>query len=1700
MRAPFLSACAALALLSAVGAQRRPGAAAYAVDESTGRLAALGPGDGRPCVTGIENRYFMMSKSGDVEAFERDDVVVKKTAGRDWVGFRCTNPKLPGVDIVKRYRQTSGGIRRTLGFRNNNAETKYLTPFTECHLAEAFRSGAYYLGAGYVGPYRPFPSVEKPTIVEDYLQSSKGLVFVNPDARRGSFAHYRVKIDDTVVFPWWHSTIGHYREFHDRLWCLPDGYRMGLGTFGLYTGKTVAVTDQFTAFDGNLFAFFDDVFAKDPDFAAELKAIPPAPAWVGDIAFNAEDRNAWSAPWLAKMLDDGEILLHCGPAVGIFSWGDYRPGFGGYSTYHGGRITEDETREFLDRFKRISPRVHVSNYGITVSAAQHTQIMREHPEWYRPRDRAGRPDSLFPECNNNWQTMFCVPEAREWISKMFCDVADFYGLDTIYLDENQMTNTIDWERDRVTRDDDTAKFWKLLSAEKARRGKMYFANGSGIPYVDVNYIEECRGTLKPECWRNGAGVLLGMAMMNRLRKSGRIVPLYWYPGNDYANRVLALGWVPRPHGRFFDEVPVIRAAWQGGAMFPCDVRYAPDWKSDPAVGVESYACRRDGTGDVVLSVINRGEAADVPLRVDLGSLGFAKGARINVFRQNHDVKRAGTCKEEMLADSEIKANWARGVLAGARVSDPELVYSGEAKGELTCLAAALEKDHMEQFVFTEGPLGLFSENGQPLNAFFTSQRQARVDGRKVTVRRSAEVLLIDRDRDFADITVNGSAAAVRTVRVGKLVGRLVPLGAGEWTLGWRETPRSGLAEPELPKPSAQPRTAILPFARKWIPERLEEKHFRLAAADGRMSLVGKAVSVSAMDPGNRIQEESGLRHDAANADERTFTLTAGTTRREGEIEGMSNFAGFELSGAKTLSLRFSADATNSVPYIARTGCAAPWAFEHRPGIFFIGLMLDYRVGGKYMKRVALSIGAKQMECAIETPRYGARRRPDDYQLLGEWLDGPSPREFALDLAKYAPEGWDGTAWVSLGTSAIQANRTFRLEFLDFLKKPFPGIYDPPDPPPPDRGKALSEMARLAPAVAEVRKASGGAQLVVDGRVSNGCFYMGEYDFKVAGAFGADLVVAGEGTGVDGIEGELLRIYHANPRARVLVAVDLSPDAAFFAAHPEEIFVNDKGERGRVRTSVCDTNGKPLHSQYDFVGFGNAPLKDGETWAFSYGGPAWRAYAEEKVAALAHRLKASPTGNIVVGFHLMGGMDGQFVQWEYRPHHGHFDYSEGSRLALGEYLRGLYGTDAALQQAWGDAGVTLATAKNPSVAEFNSVPFFDDKPGFGRRLADCRRFVSSGLARNLNAVARRLKSEWGRPSVVELWWTTAIWPQPSRLSLDELIVGGAVDIVKTVSWYAPERSIGGIGASGNNLGESLSQRGVLYVQEMDHRTRRSGKVDNPWWTDERVGMPPDDAGYELQITRDAASVIAAGGKGLCFYDMLGSWYHEKEASASIRKVVDIQSFVTAHAGEYERPSAVILMDEQARLLREACVEEQPSICWRTSGLTPSIRLTSDLVDPLFPPYRLCLLWNSVGLTRGQANVLRRRVASGMKLAVVGKTGICSRDFASEAEALEAIGGRFARIDKPADVTPAMLNALAREAGARVYSEPGNVAYIGNGVACVHRLAGPIHVDFGREVRPVDPKTGRTSAPIRHWDPEVPRNGLAVMTYLPYGVEN
>ena len=257
----------------------------FEIDPVHGNVSRVVDTAGRTILESSENRYLVMSTAGDATLFERDDKVGKSERGKDGsLTLECVNPKLPELVITKRYWVENNGLRRTLTFTNRGKAVRYVLPMTEMNFADDFRKNVWQFGAGHIGPYKPFPQVEIERPVNEYRQTSKGMVFIHPDGKIGNFSHYWVKINDQVVLPWWQSTLAHYREYADRLYYTPKGYRMGLGTLDvLPDGSPISVTDCFNCFDGDVFTFFDDIFAKDPDIAAELKTIPPAPKWTRDI-------------------------------------------------------------------------------------------------------------------------------------------------------------------------------------------------------------------------------------------------------------------------------------------------------------------------------------------------------------------------------------------------------------------------------------------------------------------------------------------------------------------------------------------------------------------------------------------------------------------------------------------------------------------------------------------------------------------------------------------------------------------------------------------------------------------------------------------------------------------------------------------------------------------------------------------------------------------------------------------------------------------------------------------------------------------------------------------------------------------------------------------------------------------------------------------------------------------------------------------------------------------------------------------------------------------------------------------------------------------------------------------------------------------------------------------------------------------------
>ena len=1083
----FLFVIAAMAVMETSAAMLRSKTGTFIFNDKTGAIQQITAAAGsHPTVmSGAENMYQIFSKSaGDSTGYEKYDRVVSKTSGENSLTYICTNPKLPGITIEKIYRIENNGLRRTMTFKNSGKVKRYITPSTECKFPKNYKKGLWHLGAGYIGPYKPLPEVTAPTPVQQYRQSSKGMVLIHPDGKKSNFSHYRVKINETVVLPWWHSTIGHYREYHDRLYYMPDGYRMGLGTLDIPAGGSISITDCFNCFDGNLFTFFDKVFGKDEEVMKTIRAIPPGPSWLENTFAVLDPGVVVHLRYMGDMIDEANFIIL--PSV-LNAWGDYRFE-NGLASYHGGHLTEAEVIDYLKTLK-ISSRFNPIYYSAVIAAQKNAPVLKEHPEWFRKFDRSGKVDSLFPGITTNYQTMFNYPECRDFLVRMLMDFSDKTNSNGIYLDESQMTNTIDFQRDTVTRDDHTVKFWIQLKEKASKAGKLLFFNGSGIPYADLNYMESPH-EMAPHRWRDWVGVAYGIGMMNRYRPGNRTVPLFWLPSNDFVNRILSLGWISSEYIAYA-TLPPMRASYLNGNLHPFDLKYSPDWKKDFSIEVESHAMQRYGTDDILLSFISRAaKSADIPVEIDLSSLKWNKNERINIYKINLRYDSSSD-RAYVLSDRELKENYRKYQwFDGGTITKPELIYSGNAEGIFKDMIKSPGSNKMVQYLIVKGPAGVFSVDDQVMNHFYTLHRQGRVKGNRISFKRNAEILLIDKDFEFRSVSLNGKNVVCKPYDIGGVSGVIVPVPAGNHTLSYKRVPRGNMsdAKPEVKvqgntinvsgnRPVAIVRDGATIYVGN-APVRIPEKHvngtyqirfagernvaeFTLSNGRGsdvkpmtyRFSEPQKTVKSVNVKHGNvtvsktalfldRFEDVTGMQRNilpgVTVADPEKLILKAGSTRRQGGNHYLVTYAGMEFSNARQVRLKVD----NTFASEIHDGAKPRLSGLSSDHLNFIGLVLDYSVDGKYSKRVTLSLGGYVPKFNTGNPPWGAEKAPDMHLELAEVIAVPESKVFSLDLTKFAPKKWDGKVFLSLGVTRVLPNRNITVKILDFNRKDAKDFLEP----------------------------------------------------------------------------------------------------------------------------------------------------------------------------------------------------------------------------------------------------------------------------------------------------------------------------------------------------------------------------------------------------------------------------------------------------------------------------------------------------------------------------------------------------------------------------------------------------------------------------------------------------------------------------------
>jgi len=86
------------------------------------------------------------------------------------------------------------------------------------------------------------------------------------------------------------------------------------------------------------------------------------------------------------------------------------------------------------------------------------------------------------------------------------------------------------------------------------------------------------------------------------------------------------------------------------------------------------------------------------------------------------------------------------------------------------------------------------------------------------------------------------------------------------------------------------------------------------------------------------------------------------------------------------------------------------------------MFVDYHTPAGYTHRVALSLGLMNAYRQNPRPDWGAHRTPDQYINLADAISAGSEMDLSIDLAQWAPEGWDGRAWLIAGADTVMPDR------------------------------------------------------------------------------------------------------------------------------------------------------------------------------------------------------------------------------------------------------------------------------------------------------------------------------------------------------------------------------------------------------------------------------------------------------------------------------------------------------------------------------------------------------------------------------------------------------------------------------------------------------------------------------------------------------
>lgn len=480
-----------------------------------------------------------------------------------------------------------------------------------------------------------------------------------------------------------------------------------------------------------------------------------------------------------------------------------------------------------------------------------------------------------------------------------------------------------------------------------------------------------------------------------------------------------------------------------------------------------------------------------------------------------------------------------------------------------------------------------------------------------------------------------------------------------------------------------------------------------------------------------------------------------------------------------------------------------------------------------------------------------------------------------------------------------------------------------------------------PPQVELRRLGGDPAIYVDGQVVPGFAYLAagglhlDYHREVARA-GVHLYCDWFGTSRHSDMGHVAPDrYDYSEFDRYFAAIlDVDPDARFLPhigvtgplwwqeAHPEELCQFEDGSKGPT----------------------------------SFASELWRREMGEDLRKLIAYLRRAPYADRILGYAFYNGYTAEWQMWG-TWQTSRDDYSKPALRAFREFLGRRYETDDRLRAAWGDAGVTLATAEMPGEAKRRpGGPRVLRDPKTERQAVDFYEFISNMDADAILHFARIVREATGGKALVGTYYAylTAhgINQQDSgHLAAKRVFDSPDIDFLMSPPnyWYRKP----GEACTFMSATDSFRLRGKLWLDESDHRTH----------------LTDPGAGYGRATTleetlgvfwREFAEVLTKRA-AVSWFDMSGGWFSHPQVLADMGRAGKIMEVslpgrrpFTAEIGVFVDPQSFYWMRPTTA---NSELDLHQVVTMPQSGAPWDFCLLEDIGESWMPDYKFYVFLNA-----------------------------------------------------------------------------------------------------------------------------------------------